>query len=121
MASIRLLATLWGAIIAAGMATVYGWSLVVDGTANAFWLLGVFIVATSAAGCLMAGAWIWYGRLATQLRLAGFVLALLAAVATYSFAWLLVPALLPSALGLSTAPVKLQGGGRRGKTAAKIG
>ena len=49
---------------------------------------------------LFYGAWLWYGPTARRLRLAGFTLLLLAALATVSFAFVLVPLALLAAFSL---------------------
>jgi hypothetical protein len=63
-----------------------------------------FVTVAAAFLCgsllLFYGAWLWYGPTARRLRLAGFALILLAALATLSFAFVLVPLALLAAFSL---------------------
>jgi hypothetical protein len=60
----------------------------------------VTVVALCGSFLLFYGAWLWYGTTARRLRLAGFALVLLAALATVSFAFVLVPVALLAAFSL---------------------
>jgi len=65
------------------------------------WQLTVVSVAyVTGAACLGAGAVRWYGASAQRLRLAGFIVLLVAALVNISLAFILVPLSLLAALSL---------------------
>ena len=65
------------------------------------WQMAVVAAALFAGGALLfAGAWLWYGSRARQLRVIGFVWLLAASLATVSFAFVLVPLVLLAAFSL---------------------
>jgi uncharacterized membrane protein YidH (DUF202 family) len=61
---------------------------------------GVVLVFLGGSLLLFLGTWRWYGAGARRQRLAGFALVVLAAVATVSFAFVLVPLALLAAFSL---------------------
>jgi hypothetical protein len=65
------------------------------------WRMAVVAAALVAgAALLFAGAWLWSGARARQLRVIGFVWLLAASLATVSFAFVLVPLVLLAAFSL---------------------
>jgi hypothetical protein len=64
------------------------------------WAIVLVFMAACACLTLAVGTSLWRGREARLIRSVGVVLALAAALGTVSFAWILVPVLLPSVLSL---------------------
>jgi hypothetical protein len=83
--------------VSAVIATAYAVQALREPTA---WAIILVFVAACACLTLAVGTGLWRGREARFIRSVGVALALAAALGTVSFAWILVPVVLPSILSL---------------------
>jgi hypothetical protein len=78
--------------------------MTLDASEDRTWVLALLAIAGASTVLIIAGAVIWWGPAARRLRLAGVALAIVAALGTVSFAFLLLPLILPGLVTLRLYP-----------------